>query len=149
MRNKDIDVFTKIKTPYGDPAKCWEWEGLIKGRKGQERPVFSLNGKTVNATRLVYELIKGEKIPDNLLIRHTCDNELCVNTAHMILGTHEENMQDMSDHERNGLSAATVRAIKRLLSQGRPHLEIANLYGLPRGTVTNIATGRTYKRVTL
>lgn len=147
MKNRDIDVFKKIVPPFDDPKKCWQWCGIIKGRKGYERPVFNLEGRTVNATRLVYELVKGEKIPNDKLIRHTCDNDMCVNPAHMIIGTHDENMRDMVDRERVGLPHTVVKAIKRLLSQGRPHQEIANLYGIPRSTVTNISTGRTFKTV--
>lgn len=45
------------------------------------------------AHRAVYMLMVGP-ISDGLLVRHTCDNRVCVNPAHLLLGTTQDNADD-------------------------------------------------------
>ena len=99
------------------------------------------------AYRLTYKLVHGEEIPLDVMARHTCDNEKCCNPFHIVPGTHQQNMDDMKERERHGLPHNTVRAIKRLLAEGRVHREIAELYGISREQVTAINNGRAYSHV--
>lgn len=36
-----------------------------------------------------------------LAVRHTCDNPRCINPEHLILGTQQENIQDMMERGRH------------------------------------------------
>jgi transcriptional regulator len=62
----------------------------------------------------------------------------------MRIGTHDDNMQDMTGRARHGLSHSVVRAIRKLLEQGRTQEEIATLYGVSREAISAIATRRAY-----
>lgn len=89
---------------HGDDCAlcCWEWQRwLDKDNYGK----FSLgsldNGvMTVRTHRLLYLLTYGD-IPPGLSVLHTCDNPLCLNPAHLWLGTSAENNHDRARKGRN------------------------------------------------
>lgn len=65
---------------------CWVWRG-DKQRNGYGRLAKH------KAHRLSYELHFGE-IPKGMVIRHSCDNKLCVNPEHLKLGTYSQNLKE-------------------------------------------------------
>lgn len=148
-KNKSIDVFKHIIR--AGPDECWKWSGHFGGRQSSLRPYFTTEGKRYIAYRLVYELVKGHPVPDDALILHSCDNggfpTGCCNPAHMRIGSHKENMADMKHRERHGLPHHVVRAIRKLLADGRTQEQIAELYGVSRETISAIATRRVYNHV--
>lgn len=92
------------------------------------------------ATRLVYELVNGVELDHTQFILHQCDNSLCCNPRHMRVGSHEENMQEMVQRDRHGLSHDNVRKIRRLLASGKlTHDEIAMIMGTSQSTVGRIS----------
>jgi hypothetical protein len=136
------------------PDECWNWTGRICRGYGS----FYRDGKSTVASRVAYQLEVGA-IPPKMCVCHHCDNKRCVNPAHLFLGTHAENMGDMSAKgrtartcgERNGqakLSEADVRSIKgRLTGRRGEQTELAAEYGVNPSTISDIAVGRNWGHV--
>jgi predicted XRE-type DNA-binding protein len=148
--NKRTDVFKHIDMS-GGPDACWPWmqaPGAVsydmktgkKSMKSKPRPYFTVAGKKIMATRLVYELVKGVVLKIEEFILHSCDNSMCCNPNHMSVGTHEENMAEMVQRDRHGLAHDVVRRIRVALMQKKlTQQEIADLTGVSRATIGRIA----------
>lgn len=78
--------------------RLWHWSEEVNGcwlvQRNVHKPSgyvrIGVNGKQVNAHRVMYEAVKGP-IPDGLTIDHTCFNTTCVNPKHLEAVTREEN----------------------------------------------------------
>ena len=75
---------------------CHEWCGVVNSRGyGQLR----MDGKLDYAHRIAWRLRRGN-IPEGLRVLHHCDNTLCVNPAHLFVGTQLDNIRDMWEKGR-------------------------------------------------
>lgn len=147
-KRRAIKVFLHIDMHGGCTDVCWEWLGQIKEKDGDKRPYVSLDGKKQLVYRIVFNLFHpDDPLKDDEVARHTCDNSICCNPWHLIRGTHTDNMADMRERERHGLSHHMVRAIRRMLANGLPQAEVALHSGVSRETISAIATRRIYKDV--
>lgn len=81
---------------------CWIWM-LSENHHGYGQH------EGQGAHRTSWELHRGV-IPEGMLVLHKCDNRLCVNPAHLYLGTPKDNTQDMI---RKGRNSNTVPAIRK------------------------------------
>jgi hypothetical protein len=91
---------------------CWVWTASTRNGYGR----FSVEGSEEYAHRYSYQLSRGD-IPDGLIVRHRCDNPLCVRPDHLELGTKAENSQDMVER---GRSTPNSRAENTHCSNGHP-----------------------------
>ena len=130
---------------------CWEWAGNTKHKFGYGQ--LRILGKGREAHSVAYEVWVGP-IPEGMQVRHTCDNPPCINPAHLILGTSQDNHNDMVSRGRalNGernpavkLTAEQVANIKNEVRAGATHTETAQKYGVTQSHVTNIVNGKTRK----
>ena len=77
--------------------ECWVWTHYCD-ENGYGR-IGGPGSKILGAHRVSYELHKGP-IPVGLKVRHTCDNPPCVNPAHLLCGTDQDNSNDMVGRSR-------------------------------------------------
>lgn len=90
--------FNKIETRVRRNIKgCWIWLGAVSSSGyGQ----LEENGKTWTAHAYTYQCFHP-KPPKSKEIRHTCNNKLCCNPKHLVLGTAKENYADSKEqHEK-------------------------------------------------
>ena len=139
MEQRYIKFIDKTET-------CWNWKGYIR-RDGYAN--FKINPTTSQlAHRIAYELWVGE-IPNDLLVRHKCDNRKCVNPEHLELGTQTDNMRDMvargrrphtigTQNPNSKLTEDDVKEIRVLLDFGFLQKEIAEMYGVSQTRISVI-----------
>ena len=132
---------------------CYIWQ---RGRKGKEACLgprhgygcFRLNGRTVAAHKFAYEREYGP-IKSGLQVRHQCHVTVCVNPAHMKVGTNQQNVDDKiaAGRQPSKLTENTVRQIKLLVMRGWRFYQLADYYKIVIATVQDIAHERTWKHV--
>lgn len=137
------------------PDACHLWRGPVNGDYG----FVCINYKQHSAHHLAYELHKGT-VPKGKLLRHTCDNPLCVNPRHLIPGTQADNVADRVKRnrsargKRNGAVKASqffpddIRRIRRRYESGAcTQAELANEYGVSQQTISRICLRETWRWV--
>ncbi len=136
-------------------AGCWEWQG---GRHTNGYGGLMIRGKSRKVHRLAYEEWVGP-IPDDLVIRHRCDNPPCINPEHLMVGTDRDNARDKVERgrqtrnygERNGLTTLTtaeVFEIRQEYSRGvLTQAMLGEAYGVSRATIGNIVGGKTWTQI--
>lgn len=124
---------------------CWLWTG---GRTAQGYGSAYLGGKSITAHRAA-AILTGRDVT-GVHVCHACDNRLCVNPAHLWTGTAQENNADMKAKgrvargERSGVSKFTEEQIAeiRALRGVIPQAEIALQFGVTKGAISHVQTGR-------
>lgn len=111
-----------------------------------KRPHIYRNGKCIAASRFVWENTNG-LIPDGLLIRHKCDNPLCINVDHLQLGTQVDNMRDAIERKRFKYHAKlSDQDVEDIRTSSLGPTEIAKKYGICRTHASKLKNGK--KRIT-
>ena len=125
-----------------DPSGCWPWKGSVE-RYGR----FTLPGRrTRYAHRLAYEQRVGP-IPGGIQVRHTCDNPVCCNPAHLVLGTQAENLADMVERgrskrgEKHWNVRLTEEEVAAIRADIRPSTVVGPEYGVHPRHVRRIRQG--------
>jgi hypothetical protein len=87
--------------------ECWLWTGGTKGMAPRLYGAYYFRGRNQMAHRVSWILTHGEipKLLDSdhrgTCVLHKCDTPLCVNPAHLFLGTHLDNMRDKVAKKRD------------------------------------------------
>lgn len=128
------------------PRECWMWQGAHVGQYGS----FWYGAGPERAHRVAWELANGRAIPDGLIVMHACDNPLCVNPKHLVLGTRQANNYDRdqkgrqrtkrgSAHRLAKLTDADVLDIRARLAAGETQIALARAHGVAKSLVSRIA----------
>lgn len=120
--------FAKVNKADG----CWPWVGArsSSGRYG----ALAVHGKTQGAHRVSWAIHHGP-IPDGMHVLHKCDNPICVNPSHLFLGSHLENMADMTSKGRRGkVTPAMIVELKTLIAGGFSIFRASGQVGISRSS---------------
>jgi len=130
---------------------CFIWIGS-KMLNGYGR--IKVNGTNWLAHRFSWEMHLGT-VPKDLCVCHHCDNPLCVNPAHLFLGTNQDNANDCvqkgranlpkgEKHPRHRLTAKEILAIR---ADKRKRPLIASDYGVSSDHIKDIQRRRRWQHL--
>ena len=140
---------------YSGLDRCWLWLG----------GVFVYGYGAFNARKISYRahrvswMVKNGQIPNETCVMHRCDKRLCVNPAHLQLGTIAENIADRGAKNRsarviggkNGLSKLNDRSaleIRTLCAKGdQTYRSLAIKYGVSGSTIADVIHRKTWKHI--
>ena len=136
---------------------CWFWIGANNETYGLFW--WSEYKRKVGAHCASHMLFLGP-VPDGLDVCHSCDTPLCVNPAHLFIGTRRQNILDAGAKNRmyrpdtNGtknvnakLNPDLVREVRAAVASGTTRTAVAKHYSVALNTVSNIAARRTWRTV--
>lgn len=144
-----------------DPnSGCWLWAGTVSGGGPTGYGTITFD-KTIYKAHRLSVILSGREIPAGKFVCHACDTPLCVNPAHLWIGSHADNMADMAAKGRHvvgrrprgtevknaKLNRVAVLDIRSRLAAGCSKAEISRAYGVTRHTVILVAAGKTWSHV--
>lgn len=134
---------------------CWLWMAALIGPNAgnpnaYEYGRFTMNGRRLLAHRASWELHFGA-IPRGLKVCHSCDVSLCVNPAHLFLGTQIENMWDavakgrIASGERVHRARLTQADVAAIRASGERSVDLARRYSIDSGQISRIRHGKAWR----
>jgi len=149
-RFKDVTERFWRRTKWQENG-CREWQGA---QHEFGYGVVGIGKQTLKTHRVAWWLTNGP-IPEGMQVLHKCDNPPCVNPEHLFLGTDLDNQRDAMQKGRhskppvwNGaanpaakLAPNNVKMVRRMLSVGYTHRQIARIFGVTKSTIGRIARG--------
>ncbi len=132
---------------------CWIWTRCTDQHGYGKTHAFGVAKK---AHRLSYELFVGP-IPESMHILHRCDVPSCINPAHLRVGTHQENMREMSERKRapigsrQGRSKLTEEDVRYIRAEHRAgtinRVALAKKFGIDRSMISHILRRKNWKHI--
>lgn len=133
---------------------CWIWTGALSGRAPHQYGFMRLSQprRMAKAHRLAHEHWIG-RIPDGLVVLHSCDVSECVRPDHLSSGTLLENSAQMRERDRSGrgirhpmakLSEIDVLEIRQRCARGEVQKRVAKSFGITHQTVSKIALRKSW-----
>ncbi len=152
--------FWKYVDVRGD-NECWLWTAKSRVRGYGVISLGGARGKKMLAHRVAWTLANGP-LPEidghhGAVVMHTCDNRLCCNPAHLLVGTQGDNVVDMDrkgrrinaqlNGERHHNAKITEDDVRSIRADTRGNVEVAAQYGLSRQNVRYIRNRTAWKHV--
>ena len=141
--------------------ECWPWMGF-RNKQGYGRTW--INGHGYYAHRVIYDLANPGEITLSAptdknvsgYLMHSCDNPCCCNPAHLIVGTHQENMDDKKNKGRTPdfsfdrgprckLTMVQAREARALRAMGKSVNELAKLFNISIASMKTLLAGKSYR----
>ena len=135
---------------------CWVW--MAAGHPtGYGR--FGLKNAVDFAHRASWKLFIGA-VPKGMYVCHRCDVRLCVNPAHLFIGSAKDNMQDAAQKGRTRIPPASYASddthqmakltntqVRCIRSSQLSNIQLAQQFNVVKETIWKAKTKRTFKGV--
>lgn len=153
IQPRGLSIYERVnrRCKLNEDSGCIEWTGS-KNEKGYG--LIGISGVTKKVHRVRWEMSFGP-IPEGKHVLHKCDNRACINLAHLFLGTHDDNMDDMNAKgrlvahkgEKHGCAKLTEEQVRKIRSDTRLHREIAADYQIVKSLVGMIKRREVWKHI--
>ena len=147
-------VRAKPITFYIDENKCFictsharDWDGY---------PLLFRRGKTIRISRFIYEECYG-LIPNNHIVRHKCDNPNCISPEHLVIGTYQQNSDDMVSRNRSAkgiknasakLTESDVLSIRKEYKKDVIRMkDLSEKYGVSITVISNVIKNKSWRHI--
>lgn len=135
---------------------CWEWIGFRNwAGYGQTTVLRGRVQKRLKMHRVMWMIANGD-IPEGMGVLHKCDNPPCCNPDHLFLGTHKQNMDDMTQKGRrptgeqcawSKLVESDVKEIRQMRASGYALKTISKKFGIVDSMVSQIIHRKRWKHI--
>jgi hypothetical protein len=115
------------------------WQSSTDGKLGYGK--ITINNITHYAHRLSWEDANETRVPDGLVVMHTCDNPSCIEPSHLVIGTQKDNVADQIAKGRHVRGWGQTHALSKLTDTQAQ--EIRDRFN--RGGITKAALAREYE----
>lgn len=118
-------------------------------------------GRQATMHRIVYCKSTGTNLADIVgeVVRHTCDNPRCINPEHLIIGTHQDNINDKVRRNRqakgevHGMAVLTAENVRFIRKHYKPRCELysgrklAQKYNVTPAAISLVIKGKKWAHV--
>jgi hypothetical protein len=146
MKGQSLQTRIAEKISPEPNTGCWLWTGATSP---QGYGIIWIDGKNHLAHRVVFALLVGH--PDGWCCCHRCDNRLCVNPAHLFLGTDADNLADCRSKKRHSFGERHPGAkipnseVALIRASDEPQSALAKRYGVVQTTISRIRSSQRRK----
>lgn len=168
-RKTEAQRFWEKVDQQEDESVCWDWLGSVdKDGYGwfSWKMVSGDTKGSIHAHKYAGFLKFGASALDKgVLVRHTCDKRICVNPAHLLLGTAADNSADMVTRNRQACGEKQHQAhlsdeqAKEVLIKYAKEKAEGRLYGAlewlalefncPKQAIYRITSRKTYRHIVI
>ena len=128
-------------------TRCWVWTAATNG--AGYGLIAITRTKSHLAHRVAWELSRHQTIPRGKVVKHECDNPLCVRPSHLKMGSQQDNLCDMSARRRAYHKKLTPEQVQEIRSRyaagGIGHRPLAEEYKVSRAMIRSILAGTSWK----
>lgn len=141
----------------GPDGECWEWTAGDKNREGYGGFYLRQIDNTINCHKFAFLITHNfglQDIPDGIVIRHSCNHPPCVRPSHLLLGTCQDNSDDMvfagnaTTGERNHNAKLTWRKVaelRQLWATGNyTKASLAIQFGVTAAVIWHVVSNKTW-----
>lgn len=146
-RDNSIPTLDRIMRLVDKTGECWIWTGAHYDSGYGACSIRGVPSKRVH--RAVWILTHGP-IGPNELVCHKCDNRSCCNPDHLFIGTHADNMADMTSKLRHAFGSKSPLThldesdVVSIRSSSEPLSVLANRYGVQKACISKIRLRRSW-----
>lgn len=153
LLNPDAEKFWAL-VDRRSKKECWLWQGAKRTCNTEYTPMTYGTFGSVSAHRIAWILSNGRQAQPGNVIRHSCDNPLCCNPAHLSEGTRADNQRDMQVRLRSGIigeknpkAKLTPAQVLEIRASSEGDTALGRRYGVHASTIYMIKVGRKWRNL--